>query len=144
MLSLLLTLVVLLVTSPGAFAKFAALLASVVPFGLAFFAWRRAQAHAAALSSALQQAWLLAASRIVAAHASAYGSPMSALELSKVLRVDEPRAELLLAELSVRDFITPPAEVPPRMRVTELADPAELGDPAATAEPAARSDARKP
>ncbi|MET0794421.1 MAG: hypothetical protein ABW061_23065 [Polyangiaceae bacterium] len=143
-LSLLLTSVVLLVTSPGAVAKFAALLASVVPFALSLFAWRRAQGHAAALRSALQQAWLLAASRVVAAHAHAQTSThqMSAAELARSLRIDEPRAELLLAELSVRDFVEQPAELPARLRVTELADPAE---PTATAaEEAARVDVRKP
>lgn len=138
-LSLLLTNVVLLVTSPGSFAKFAALLASAVPFALSFFAWRRAQRHSAALSAALQQAWLLAASRVVDAHSGR--DQMSATELARLLRVDEPRAELLLAELSVRDFVEQPARLPARTRVTELADPVELN--AAAADDAARVDVSK-
>ncbi|MES1177198.1 MAG: hypothetical protein ABUL62_22945 [Myxococcales bacterium] len=139
-LSLLLTSVVLLVTSPGAFAKFAALLASVVPFALSFFAWRRAQRHAEALNAALQQAWLLAASRVVAARGGA--ATMSSAELASALRIDEHRAELLLAELSVRDFVEQPAELPARMRVTELAESAEPSTSAA--EEAARVDVSKP
>jgi hypothetical protein len=138
-LSLLLTSVVLLVTSPGQFAKFAALLASLVPFALSFFARRRAHRHVAALSAALQQAWLLAASRVVAAHGGA--SQMTATELGRVLRVDERRAELLLAELSVRDFVEQPAELLARMRVTELADPIE--PTTATADDAPRVDVSK-
>ena len=145
-LSLLLTSVVLLVTSPGAFAQFAAVLASLVPFVLAFFAWRRARQHQTALSAALQQAWLWAASRVVAAHAQAHtdAGAMSSAALAEALRIDEPRAELLLAELSVRDFVEQPAELPARMRVTELADPAQLADEAAAASEAARTNHRKP
>jgi len=121
-LSLLLTSVVLWVTSPAAVAKLAALLASLVPFALSFFALQRARRHTRALDAALQQAWLLAASRLVA-HS---GGSMSASALSKALRVDEARAELLLAEVSVRDFVEQPAELPARMRVTELADSNDL------------------
>lgn len=121
-LSLLVTLLVLLVTSPAAIAKLAALLASFVPFALAFFALRSARSHARKFDTALQQAWLLAASRLVAAH----GGQASAKALAQQLRVDEPRAELLLAELSVQDFIAQAPELAARVRVTELADPAEL------------------
>jgi len=127
-LSILVTLVVLMVTTPGDFAKVAALLASVIPFVLSFFAWRRAGDHARKLQASLQQAWLLAASRLVAAH----GSTLDAKGLARLLRVDETRAELLLAEVSVQHFIEQPSELAARVRVTELADPAEL---AAAAEP---------
>jgi hypothetical protein len=138
-LSLLLTNVVLLVTSPGPFAKFAALLASVVPFALSFFAWKRAGRHAAALNEALQQAWLLAAARVVAAHGGA--GAMTAGELGKVLRVGEPRAEILLAELTVRDFVEQPAQLLARMRAKELAGPAEVD--VSAADEAARVDVSK-
>jgi hypothetical protein len=119
--SLLVTLIVFLVTSPAPIAKLAALLASLVPFALAFFALRRARSHARKFEAALQQAWLLAASRLVAAHSG----QLSAKGLAQRLRVDEPRAELLLAEVSVHDFITQPSELPARVRVTELADAVE-------------------
>jgi|SRR6188768_1002452 len=121
-LSLLVTLLVLLVTSPAPLAQVAALLASLVPFALAFFALRSARGHARKFDAALQQAWLLAASRLVSAH----GGQPSAKAIAQLLRVDEPRAELLLAELSVQDFIAQPAEPPARVRVTELTDPADL------------------
>jgi len=85
----------------------------------------------------LQQAWLLAASRVV--RAAGTSGPMSAEQLARALRVDEPRAELLLAELSVRDFVEQPTELPARMRVTELADPAPLTE----SDEAARVDISK-
>ena len=125
-LSLLVTAVVLLATSPGEIAKVAAFLATLVPFALAFFAMRQARSHAGKLNAALQQAWLLAATRVVGEH---QGS-IAAQELAKALRVDEPRAELLLAEVSVQQFVHDPAEAPARLRVTELADPSELGEAA--------------
>ncbi|MEI9948181.1 MAG: hypothetical protein WDO74_04190 [Pseudomonadota bacterium] len=125
--SLFVTLIVFLVTSPPPFAKVAALLASLVPFTLSFFARRSAGSHARKFEIALQQAWLLAASRLVAAH----GGQLSAKGLAQALRIDETRAELLLAEVSVQDFIAQPSELPARVRVTELADPL---DPTAAAE----------
>jgi len=126
-LSLLVTLLVFMVASPSPIAKVAALLASVVPFALSFFTHRSARKHAREFESMLQQAWFLAASRLAAAH----GGPLSSQELAQLLRIDEPRAELLLAELSVQDFIAPTA-LPGRVRVTELADPEELAAAAET------------
>ncbi|HEY3254723.1 MAG TPA: hypothetical protein VGJ91_12275, partial [Polyangiaceae bacterium] len=82
--SLLVTLVVFLVTSPAPFAKAAALLASLVPVALAFFAQRSARDHARKFEAALQQAWLLAASRLVKAHAGQLSAPA----LAELLRVD--------------------------------------------------------
>lgn len=139
-LSLVLTSVILLVTSPGPVAKFAALLASMVPFALSFFAWRRAARHAAALAAALQQAWFLAASRAVARLGGA--DQVSSAQLAEVLKVDERRAELLLAEVSVRDFVQSSAPPPARQRVTELGEPVELSADAEV--PAIRGDVRRP
>ena len=138
-LSLFVTAVVLLATSPAAIAKVAALLASSVPFVLSFFALRQARSHARKLDSALQQAWLLAASRVVKQR----GGQMSSADLASTLRVEEARAELLLAEVSIHDFVQAPAELPTRLRVTELADPSDLS--AEVDEPALpRADASKP
>ncbi len=139
-LSLLITGVVLLVTTPPAFAKFAAVMASLIPFVLSLFAWRRAQSHKKALQAALQQAWFLAASRAVTAN----GGQMSPEALARALKIDQARAELLLAEVSVQDFVQPPAELAPRMRVTELADPAELSAAAEQTETEADFSTRKP
>ncbi|MEI9939352.1 MAG: hypothetical protein WDO69_19190 [Pseudomonadota bacterium] len=125
--SLLVTLIVFMVTSPAPFAKVAALLVSVVPFALSFFALRSSRGHARKFDTALQQAWLLAASRLVAAN----GGQLSAKALAQLLRVDETRAELLLAEVSVQDFMARPSEPSARVRVTE---PADAVDPIAAVE----------
>jgi hypothetical protein len=140
-LSFLVTGVVLLATSPAPFAKFAALLASMIPFALSFFALRRSRAHARTLDAALQQAWLLAASRVAASEAR-LGNAVNAATLSRVLKVDEARAEFLLAEVNVRDFVAAPQELPARVRVTELADAEDLGGDAQRAP--APSNANKP
>jgi hypothetical protein len=122
LLSLLVTNVVLLATSPAAFAKVFALVASCVPLLLSFLAFRRAGAHKKQLDQALQQAWLSAAGRV---NARAGGS-INATDLATALRTDEARAELLLAELSVQDFVEPHPLASAKVRVTELADPSEL------------------
>ncbi len=142
-LSLVITSVVLMVTTPAPFAKFAALLASLIPFALSLFAWRRAKSHRTALRSALQQAWFLAASRVAA---SAEGGQMSAEALAKALKIEQTRAELLLAEVSLQDFVQAPAELAARMRVTELAEPGELttAAQATEADAAANVSTRKP
>jgi hypothetical protein len=122
LLSLLVTNVVLLATSPAALAKVFALFASSVPLLLSFIAFRRAAEHKKALDQALQQAWLSAAGRV----AERAGGGVSAAALAEALRIAEPRAELLLAELSVQDFVQPPHAPSEKVRVTELADPSEL------------------
>ena len=126
--SLLVTLIVFLVTSPALFAQVAAVLASSVPFALSVLALRSARNHARKFDAALQQAWLLAATRLVAAH----GGQLSATRLAQLLRVDEARAELLLAEVNVQDFIAQPSDSPGRVRVTDLADPEDLNAAAQT------------
>jgi len=126
--SLLVTLVVFLVTTPALFAKAAAVTAGAVPLVLSFLASRRARSHARKFEAALQQAWFLAASRLVHAHDRA----LSSKELAQLLRIDEARAELLLAEVNVQDLLQQPSEVAARVRVTELSDPAELAAAAET------------
>ncbi|HET7545860.1 MAG TPA: hypothetical protein VFK05_38595 [Polyangiaceae bacterium] len=126
--SLLVTLVVFLVASPAPLAKVAALLASAIPFLLSFFTARSAKNRARKVEAALQQAWFLAASRLVRAQ----GRGLGAKDLARLLRVDEARAELLLAEVNVQDFMQQPPELAARVRVTELADPADLDAPAET------------
>jgi hypothetical protein len=138
LLSLLVTNVVLLATSPPALAKALALFASIVPLLFSFVAFRRAARHKKLLAQALEQAWLSAAGRVVD---SAGGEP-SAGSLAKTLRVAESRAEFLLAELSVQDFVRPQALPAAKIRVTELADPGELLAAAEHSE--ADAGARKP
>ena len=136
--ALLLAALVLAATSPAAFATAATLLACSVPIVLSFFALQRARGHSRKLTGALQQAWLLAATRLVAR----WGGQVDAAALAAALRIDEPRAELLLAEVSVQSFVEAPAGLPARVRVTELADPSDLADAAEAARP--RADASKP
>ncbi len=140
-LSFLVTGVVLLATSPAPFAKVAALVACLVPFALSFFALRRGRQHARMLDAALQQAWLLAAARVAAMEAAA-GAVVNAAALAKALRVDEARAEFLLAEVSVQDFVQARPELPARRRVTELADAQDLSADAQRAH--APTSANKP
>jgi hypothetical protein len=120
--SLFVTNVVLLATSPTPLAKALAFFASGVPLLLAFVAFRRWAAHKKQLEQALEQAWLSAAGRIVTRE----GGQISASSLAKALRIGEARAELLLAEVSVQDFVEPHALPAAKVRVTELADPSEL------------------
>jgi hypothetical protein len=100
-LSLLVTLFVLAVASPGLFGTLGALAACSVPLFLATYAWRRGKKARAAASEALDKAWLLVASDVVRAK----GKELEAAELAKTMRIDEARAEHLLAELSVNDFV---------------------------------------
>jgi hypothetical protein len=120
--SLLVTLVVFLVTSPLLLAKVAALLACTVPFVLWLLASRRARSHARKFEANLQQAWFLAASRLVRTQ----GPGLGATDLARLLKVGEARAELLLAEVNVQDFIRQPSVPAARVRVTEPGDPIEL------------------
>jgi hypothetical protein len=129
LLSLFVTNVVLLATSPAPLAKAFALFASVVPLVLSFLAFRRAAAHKKQLERALQQAWVAAAGRV----AALAGSDVTASSLAKALRIDEGRAELLLAELSVQDFMTSPA-LTAKLRVPELEPASELSRPAEQSE----------
>ena len=119
LLAVLVTNVVLLATSPPALAKAFAIFASVVPLALSFLAFRSARSHKRGLEQALQGAWLSAAGRVVAR-----AGRVSAPVLASTLEIDEARAELLLAELSVQELV---AEAPAaRVRVTEQAPPEEL------------------
>ncbi len=138
LLALLVTNVVLLATSPPPLAKAFALFASVVPLLLSFLAFRRARAHRQGLERALQQAWLAAASRV-----AARDGHVTAPALAATLGLDEARAELLLAELSVQDLIgAEPAAA--RVRVTELARPEELSAAAEEEAQAAQARLNKP
>ncbi len=120
-LSLLVTSLVLVATTPALFAQLAALIACLVPCALALFAFRQARSHSRSFHAALQQAWFLAAARLSASRSGR----LTAAELAELLRVDEARAELLLAEVSVQDFVYAESG-PERLRVPELAGPSEV------------------
>lgn len=114
LLSVLVTLVVLLATTPSPVAKFAAWLATSVPFALAWFALARSRRYLKQQNSALERAWFLAASRL----AEAAGGTMTVPALAQALRIDGDRAELLLAELSLEQN-DPFDTASPRLRVGE-------------------------
>ena len=99
--SLLVTLFVLAVATPGVIGSVAALAACAVPLLLGVYVYRKGAAARSAVKDSLDKAWLLVASDVVQGRAEL----PKADELAKILRIDEARAELLLAELSVNDFV---------------------------------------
>jgi hypothetical protein len=109
-LSLSVTLLVLLVTSPGVIGALAMFGAAAIPFVVAALAWRKAKGHGKELATALDQAWAFAAEDVV----TDKGKDLTASELAKILRMEEREAEELLAQLSANDVV--------RSEVTEGGD----------------------
>jgi len=99
--SLLVALLVLSVASPGIVATVAALGATAIPFVVAMLAWRRGRAAAKEREKALDEAWGVVAGDVLAHR----GDELTAEELAKDMRIEVPAAELLLAQLSVSDFV---------------------------------------
>lgn len=129
--SLLLALGVLALTSPGLVATLATLLIVATPLVLAALGLGRAKRHDAATEIALDRAWQEVARSVVEQRPD-----VDARALAKMMKVDEARAELLLAEVSVDAFVrTRVAEEPSRTRVQEDAPP-ELEEEPVTAEAA--------
>lgn len=109
-LSALVALIVVGIASPGLFATLATLLVVSVPFVAAILAWRRGKRHDAEGQNALDDAWALVASDLFRQR----GAELTAKELAEAMRLGEEQAELLLARLSVQDFV--------RARVTDEGD----------------------
>lgn len=107
LLSLAVVLLVLGVASPGVVATVAAIGAVAIPFVVSALAWQRARAARSEREHALDEAWSLVAADVLRHR----GEELTAAELGKLMHVSEEVAELLLANLSVRDVI--------RTRVTE-------------------------
>jgi hypothetical protein len=110
LLSLLIALVVLGLASPGFLATLATLVVVAVPLVVSLLAWRRAKRHEQELDRALDDAWALVASDLIRQR----GAELTASELAAAMRLSEQQAELLLARLSVQDFV--------RARVTDDGD----------------------
>lgn len=110
LLSLLVALVVLGIATPGLIATLLTLILVSVPFVFAVLAWRRAQAQAKQVDNSLDDAWTLVASDLMRQR----GSELTATDLAQAMRLSEEQAELLLARLSVQDFV--------RARVTDEGD----------------------
>jgi hypothetical protein len=149
-LSFAVSLVVWLIASPGLLGTLGLLVMLAVPVVLALLARRRAGAESRAQEHALDQAWALVAGDVLASR----GGELNAAELARILRIDEARAELLLGQLNVNDFVHArvteegdlvySSRAPERLRVPGAADtelgatPAEaLEDPAISHEPPA-------
>lgn len=99
--SLLVSLLVMALVTPGVVGTIGTLVVTAVPFILAFFAWRRGRAHARELEQLLDQAWTLVASDVLAS----VGDGLTAADLAKAMRLEEAQAEALLAELGATDFV---------------------------------------
>lgn len=109
-LTVLVTLLVLLLVSPGWFASIVALAAALVPVLVAVYGLRRGTRFAAERERALDDAWALVASDVVRDR----GRAIDARELGRLMRLREEQAELLLGRLNVEDYV--------RARVTDAGD----------------------
>ena len=109
-LSLLIALLVLGVVTPAVLGTLGILIATLVPFVLAWLLWRRGSAEQSNVVEALDEAWQRVAAEVITAH----GGELTAAELAKALRSDIGIAERMLARLGAHDVI--------RSRVTDAGD----------------------
>lgn len=110
LLALLVALLVLGIATPGVILTLLTLLMVSIPFAFAFVAWRRAKKSAGEVDRYLDDAWTLVASDLMRQR----GAELTASDLAHAMRLSEEQAELLLARLSVQDFV--------RARVTDEGD----------------------
>ncbi len=109
-LSLFVTLLTLAFITPGVLATAGLLTAVSVPFVLAALAWVRARKYARERDEAIDQAWVSAASDVV----QGKDGELDAHGLARILRIDNDRAEQLLARLDVENVV--------RARVTDAGE----------------------
>lgn len=86
---------------PGLFTSLGLLGASAVPFVLAALAWRKAKKKAQVREHLLDDAWGLVAADVL----SHQGKEIEADDLAKLMRIDVARAEQVLAQLSLHDYV---------------------------------------
>jgi hypothetical protein len=110
LLSLLVAMLVLGTASPGLGATLGLLGAVAVPLLFALFTVGRARRSGRKLDAALDSAWQAVAKEAMAERQQG----LTAAELGALMRIDEPRAEHLLAAVSVDDMV--------HSRVTEAGD----------------------
>ncbi len=147
-LSLLVTLGVLALTSPGLVATVIAILFTVAPAVLAYLAWARAKRARVETLDQVERAY----TEVVRDIAKAKDGDVTARELADLLQIEEPDAELLLAHLSVDTFVRARVEEPaPRARLddAQVAEQRELLEQELDAEedaeaPATRARTRPP
>ncbi len=121
--ALLVALATLAVVSPGLGLTILTLLMVAAPFVFATLGFRKAKSATKERDTALDRAWTRVAKEIASAQPD-----LTAKQLSKLMRIDEAHAELVLAQLSVDDFVRARVEAPPepRQRVTDDASEAEV------------------
>ena len=110
LLSLLVTMLVLGLASPGLGATLGLLGAVAVPLAFALFAVGRARRSRQRLDAALDSAWQAVAKEMMAERQQG----LTVAELGALMRLGEPQAEQLLAALSVDDMV--------HSRVTDAGD----------------------
>ncbi len=137
-LSVLVALGVLAVVSPGLLVTAATLAMAVAPIALGALGWSRARRYDKSVAVEMDRARRLVAADVVSAH----GGQLDAKALSKSLGIDEARAELLLAELSVEDLVRARVEEPDaaRARVDDGADEQAEAEQREAAEAAAADE----
>lgn len=109
-LSLFVTLLTFAFITPGVLATTGLIIAVSVPFVLAAIAWMRARRYVSERDTAIDQAWLSAASDVV----ERKDGELDAEGLARILRIDHDRAEQLLARLDVENVV--------RARVTDAGE----------------------
>ncbi|MFO0566541.1 MAG: zinc ribbon domain-containing protein [Polyangiaceae bacterium] len=110
LLSLVVALLVVASVGTGLVGTLAMFGATAVPFLVSALAWSKARTRGKDRDAALSSAWTLVASDVLRSR----GGEVEADELAKILRIDLERAEQVLAELNLHDFV--------RARVTEEGD----------------------
>ena len=146
LLSLLIALATLALVSPGLVATLVTLLVVATPFALAGLAWNKGKKLSAEFEQSLERAWTMVAADVLRHR----GDELTAEELARTMRIEEPVAEQLLAMLQVQDFIkarvTSEGELvystrAPRVRVDERGRAAALAEEEAEQE--AEADAKQ-
>jgi hypothetical protein len=101
LISLVVALLVLGLASPGFVATLLTLAIVSVPLAVAVLAWRRAKREDRTAQNAIDDAWSLVASDWMRNR----DSELTADDLAHAMRISNEQAELLLARLSVQDFV---------------------------------------
>jgi UPF0716 family protein affecting phage T7 exclusion len=110
--ALLVALAALAVVNPGFFLTTLALLMVAAPLVFSVFGFRKAKHAVQQRDEALDRAWMTVAHELIDAH----DGKLSPRKLAKLMRIDESQAELLLAQVSVDDFVRARIEDAPELK----------------------------
>ncbi len=133
--ALLVALAALAVVSPGFFLTTLALLMVAAPLLFSVFGFRKAKRAGEERDAAIDRAWTSVARELSEAH----DAKLSPRQLAKLMRIDETQAELLLAQVSVDDFVRSRIEEPPERKARVVDDDAIATDTREAAEEAAEA-----